>query len=277
MEVNVNIPGIDQVKFDVELNGHGRAFFVLGIRKSGSTLLNRICATLARFNSVNFVDIAGTFFQNNIPVSDWINEPAVRRALRPGNAYGGFRNLPICFVGTGVFRNARKLLLVRDPRDALVSEFFSNAYSHSIPASENAAEGVSGNILLERKKALESSIQEYVLARAPLMKRTFMEYEPIMQDPQALILKYEDVVFRKREMIDSILAHFRWASGHHAITKLLDKVDIRPTEENPTAFIRKVTPGDHREKLSHEAIARLDIELREPLGLFGYPIGDKGI
>ena len=49
-------------------------------------------------------------------------------------------------------------------------------------------------------------------------------YRPITSDPNALILKYEDVVFRKREMIAAILKHFRWECGPHAITKLLDKV-----------------------------------------------------
>jgi len=270
MKITVNLPAVGAVQFDVEAHGHGRAFFILGIRKSGSTLLNRTCAALARYNSVNFVDIAGTFFQNNIPVSEWINEKGLGKVLRPGNAYGGFRNMPVCFNGTRTFTNSKKVLLVRDPRDALVSEFFSNAYSHSMPAKQAFEKGAAANIMLERKKALESTIQEYVFSRVPLMRRTFLEYQPITTDPNALILKYEDVVFRKREMIAAILKHFRWECGPHAITKLLDKVDIRPPEEDPTAFIRKVTPGDHREKLSADAIAELNTQLREVLELFGY-------
>jgi len=270
VKISVNLPAVGAVQFDVEAHGHGRAFFVLGIRKAGSTLLNRICAALARYNSVNFVDIAGTFFQNNIPVSEWINEKGLRKVLRPGNAYGGFRNMPLCFSGSRTFTNAKKVLLVRDPRDALVSEFFSNAYSHSMPAKQAFERGATANIMLERKRALESTIQEYVSARMPLMRRTFLEYRPITSDPNALILKYEDVVFRKREMIAAILKHFRWECGPHAITKLLDKVDIRPPEEDPTAFIRKVTPGDHREKLSATAIAELNLQLREAMELFGY-------
>ncbi|HEX3430351.1 MAG TPA: sulfotransferase domain-containing protein [Rhizomicrobium sp.] len=270
MQIRVNLPAIGAVQFEIEAHGHGRAFFVLGIRKSGSTLLNRTCAALARNSSVNYVDIAGTFFQNNIPVSEWVNERALRKVLRPGNAYGGFRNMPMCFTGTGIFTNAKKVLLVRDPRDALVSEFFSNAYSHSMPAKQAFEMGATANIMLERRKALQSTIEEYVFSRVPLMRRTFLEYRPITTDPNALILKYEEVVFRKREMIDAILKHFRWECAGPAITKLLDKVDVRPVEEDPTAFIRKVTPGDHREKLSSRAIAELNTQLREVMDLFGY-------
>ena len=270
MQIRVNLPAVGAVQFDVEAHGHGRAFFVLGIRKSGSTLLNRTCAALARYNSVNYVDIAGTFFQNNIPVSEWINEKPHRKVLRPGNAYGGFRNMPMCFHGTRTFTNSKKVLLVRDPRDALVSEFFSNAYSHSMPAKQAFERGAAANIMLERKKALESTIQEYIFSRIPLMRRTFLEYRPIVTDPNALILKYENVVFRKREMIDAILKHFRWECNPHAITKLLDKVDVRPQDEDPTAFIRKVTPGDHREKLSALAIAELNAQLSEVMELFDY-------
>lgn len=270
MKITVNVPAVGSVQFEVETHGHGRAFFVLGIRKSGSTLLNRTCAALARYNSMTYVDIAGTFFQNNIPVSEWINEKGLRKVLRPGNAYGGFRNMPICFQGTRTFTNSKKILLVRDPRDALVSEFFSNAYSHSMPARQAYERGAAANIMQERRKALESTIQEYVFGRVPLMRRTFLEYRSIIKDPNALILKYEDVVFRKRQMIDAILKHFRWQCGPEAVTKLLDKVDIRPVEEDPTAFIRKVTPGDHREKLSEAAITELNAQLREVMELFGY-------
>jgi hypothetical protein len=271
MDISVNISGFGPIRFEVESNGHGRAFFVLGIRKSGSTLLHRICASLARFNSVNYIDVAGTFFQNNTPVSAWVNEPALRKVLRPGNAYGGFRNMPMCFADTPTFSKASKVLLVRDPRDALVSEFFSNAYSHSIPERQNVDQGVTANILLERQKALQSTVEEYVLARVPLMRRTFLEYTSLTEDPNTLLLKYEDIVFQKREMIHAILRHFRWELGAHQLTQLLDKVDVRPTAENPTAFVRRVTPGDHKEKLSPRTIAALNSELREVIQLFGYP------
>ncbi len=46
-----------------------------------------------------------------------------------------------------------------------------------------------------------------------------------------------------------------------------DKV---PAVEESHAFIRRVRPGDHREKLSAGVIAQLDGVLRPAMELFGY-------
>ena len=54
----------------------------------------------------------------------------------PGRVYGGFRSMPLVFAQSELYRRSRKILLVRDPRDALVSEYFSLAYSHGLPEAE---------------------------------------------------------------------------------------------------------------------------------------------
>jgi hypothetical protein len=43
-----------------------------------------------------------------------------------------------------------------------------------------------------------------------------------------------------------------------------------PDEERPTEFVRRVSPGDHIDKLSPATIARLNELLRQPMDLLGY-------
>jgi hypothetical protein len=45
---------------------------------------------------------------------------------------------------------------------------------------------------------------------------------------------------------------------------------VIPAEENPTEFVRKVVPGDHREKLGIATIRRLDEMLADEMATFGY-------
>jgi hypothetical protein len=45
---------------------------------------------------------------------------------------------------------------------------------------------------------------------------------------------------------------------------------VLPDAEQPTAFIRKVTPGDHREKLSPTIIEELNGVFADEMHLFGY-------
>lgn len=257
------------VKFDVDEARTGPAFFILGVRKSGSSMLNRVARQLARYNNYNFVDVGGRLFSNNIRVSQWIRDPSFAEIVRPGNVYGGFRNYPSGFEHNRIFREGRKILLVRDPRDALVSEYFSSAYSHSLPAT-GGDDGQAGDLLAERRQALNSSIDEFVLGRAKLMRRTVAEYLPLVRDINTLILRYEDVIFEKAVMINDIAQHFGWAYRPKQLEAILGWVDVVPETENPKEFIRKVTPGDHKEKLSAATIKQLSHELADVLASFEY-------
>ena len=270
MDVPVRLQGSNPIVFSVDDDKTGDAYFVLGIRKCGSTLLNQICRSLAKVNSVLFVDVAGTFFRNDIKAGRWLTDPAVVAVLRPGNAYGGFRDMPVCFGREALFVSSPKVLLFRDPRDALVSEYFSNAYSHMLPQGGEAQASARDHLLAERQKALESTTDDYVIARVDQMRRTFLEYRFILSDSRLLTLKYEDVVFDKPKMVRAIVEHFGWRCSDFAMGKIVERVDVRPTSENPKAFVRKVTPGDHQEKLKPATIRFLNDKLRDVLDLYGY-------
>ena len=48
--------------------------------------------------------------------------------------------------------------------------------------------------------------------------------------------------------------------------------DIRPVEEDMSKHIRKGTPGDHREKLQKETIAKLNDIFRDTCSFYGYDL-----
>ena len=255
------------VKFEVDDSRSEPPLFILSVRKSGSTMLNKACRQLAHHNNWKFVDVPAAMFANNIPASDWIREPTLKDIVRPGNVYGGFRNFPAGMAAAELFVSGRKVLLVRDPRDALVSEYFSNAYSHRIPAGKG---GARARLLAQRKAARHQSIDDYVLKRVPLMKRTLAEYLPLLDDPNTLTVKYEDVIFDKGKMIDRIVGHFGWTCAPDVRKAVIDAIDIIPRQEDRKEFIRKVIPGDHREKLSAHTIERINLDLSDIHAAFGY-------
>ena len=113
--------------FEVAATAQPDAYFVLGIRKCGSSLLNSMLTDLGRLNGHPFVDVGGGFFAADVPEQDWRHDPAVLRALAGGTVYGGFRSMPLVFAQSPLYLRSRKILLVRDPRDALVSEYYSIA------------------------------------------------------------------------------------------------------------------------------------------------------
>lgn len=260
---------IHGVKFVVEEGKSGPAFFALGVRKSGSSMFNRVCRILSRHNGLNFVDIAGSMFSNNVRPETWLNENALNDIILPRNVYGGFRNFPTSIAENGVFKNGKKALLVRDPRDALVSEYFSNAYSHSLPTGTDDS-GARQMMLQLREDALAKGIQDYVQQRAEAMGRTMAAYAELLRDRNTIVFRYEDIVFQKAEMIEKLVKHFGWTCNARQMEAILGWVDVKPDVENPRQFIRKVTPGDHQEKLDTETIAAINGRLGGVLKLFGY-------
>lgn len=256
----------DAVEYRIAEEGTEGPFFVLGVRKSGSSVLNSMVQAMAELNGLTFIDVAGKLFEAGIPVVQWQSDEALAAIIAPGNVYGGFRNAPKAFYGAPAFRKGRKVLMVRDPRDALVSEYFSNAYSHSIPKEGDGREGM----LALRETALQKSIDDYVLDMARSLKRVLREYMNIAREGNCRLFRYEDVILEKGVLIDEICRHFDWTLKPGQRAAILGWADVLPSEERPTAFIRRVTPGDHREKLSPKVIERLDVIFADEMTHYGY-------
>jgi hypothetical protein len=271
-QISVSLADGRHIAFDVDTNRIGPAFFVLGVRKSGSSLLNNICKALGQFAGHRLINVGGDLFFANINVPAWQNDPALATILRPGNLYGGFRNMPFGMAHHPLFADGRKILLIRDPRDALVSEYFSNAFSHPIPPPSATGNAVTSLLERERAATQVTEIDDYVLRRAKLMVGTMLEYVDVAKMPSTLLLKYEDYIFEKPALIQLIANHFAWRINDGFIDKIISWADVRPTQEEPTAFIRKVTPGDYKAKLRSATIDRLQDLVKPAMDAFGYTL-----
>ncbi len=232
--------------------------------------MNSMVADLARLNGRAYLDIAGGFFQADIPERVWRTDPVSRNLLIPGQVHGGFRAMPLIFASHQIFIAARKILLVRDPRDALVSEYFSNAFSHSLPQLD-AGGGATDEMLALRRDALLASIEPYVLKQAAALTQSFMEYAAVLGDPRLRVFRYEDVIFAKRQWVLDMSAHFGWPPPPPDVMDgMMGWADVLPDAERAGQFIRKVRPGDHKDKLSPATIERLNAIMAPALALFGY-------
>lgn len=254
------------ISFDVADDPAKPLYFLFGVRKSGSSILNSMVTSLARMNSLHYVDVAGKLFEAGISVASWQRQPSMAKLLRGGNVFGGFRNAPLGLLGTNALHESPQILLVRDPRDALVSEYFSNAHSHSLPEAGEARE----QLLAERARAQSAEIGPYVTRMAPRLRQTLREYRPFLDHPRMRLYHYERAILDKRWFLADLALHFGWQASEEQIGLILQWADVLPDAEQPTAFIRKVTPGDHREKLRPGTIAKLNSVFEEEMRLFGY-------
>ena len=245
------------------------AYFVMGLKKSGSSMLNEAVIYLSQRNDANWVSIPDLLFQSNIDFEDYAQTPLTPGIIQKGNVYGGFRFLPASLVDNELFVSSPKILLIRDPRDALVSLYYSYRFSHWMPEGENSV-GVRKSISRYRDCLNPPSLDEFVLNEAAQFNATMSAYKDMAASSLCLTLRYEDVIFRKADMLRAIAAHFAWALNDQDISDILHHIDIIPESEDPQSFVRKVTPGDHAEKLAPATIAAMNAQLAEAMTIFGY-------
>jgi Sulfotransferase domain len=259
-----------RISFEIARQPGRQAFFVLGVRKSGSSILSKITRALTAFNRLHFFKLKEIFFDQNVKGESWLADPAIVEMIAEGNVYGAFRAMPSAFSSNELFRSSKKVLMVRDPRDALVSQYFSNAFSHPIPQASSQGDEVTRLMTQQRERALRTSLDGSVINGAASMNETLLGYAGVRDDPNTLLFKYEDVILDKKRLIEGMCVHFGWNITEKFLDHILSWADVFPETEDKTAFVRKVVPGDHREKLSPETISKLNRILKPSMDLFGY-------
>lgn len=264
------IPGKGKVSIELDVGGQGPQLYSLGIRKSGSTMLHSAVIFLARRNGVNVVDLPGTFFQNGIAASNWLSAE-ISDVLLPGNIYVGFRAYPEGIANSPAFVSSKKVFMFRDPRDALVSLYYSDAYSHRLPSAETETGAKAAESFMKKRAlALNSDINDYVIQHAKGMAKTMLEYKPMLNDPNCMCFRYEDYVFQKRRLFSKIVSHFGWKCNPPQMERLLQQLDKIPDNEDDKKFVRRVIPGDHRRKLNEPTIKRISNITKEALAVYDY-------
>lgn len=270
MNVQTKLISINDVQVSFNVNTEAcdsSAMICFGIRKSGSTMIHKIVNQMSELRGYSPIDIPGVMFSNGLTVNDWKKDKRIGEVFVGGNVYTGFRAFPQIFASMPAYKSARKVFMFRDPRDALVSQYFSDAYSHKIPEREGKGRDL---FLAKREEALNTDINEYVLQKSAALRQTCMEYIPLLHDESCLKLRYEEYVFQKKRLIFHIARQFGWQFSDDEVEGILSEIDYVPEDENEKRFVRKAIPGDHRDKLDKTTIRKLNHRLGNVLKEFDY-------
>jgi len=242
--------------------------FAFSVHKSGSTMLGKMVREVCKRRDIPAASVPNLLFSEGVPVRDWKDDQKLAPAFTKEILYYGFRFLPPMMCAPGVaLRKSRFVLLVRDPRDALVSQYFSfgkTSGSHVLPKKNAEAYTATRESLPER------SIDEYVVQISRQLCNKLVDYRDNLNFDLGLMRRYEDVFFDKATFLGEIFTHFGVDVPPGVIAKVAENHDIRPEKEDETRHIRKGTPGDHREKLKPETIATLNDTFREIGAFYGY-------
>ena len=168
------------------------------------------------------------------------------------SAFGGF------VPGISDLDKYKVILMVRDPRDILVSWYYSIAFSHSIPPiTSNRHE----EYIRKRKNAQEITIDDHVISESDRVLNILNRYqnELLVPYPHVHLTSYEKMTSNFEGWLKGLLDASELEISSHTFQKLVeDNKQLQPKEENIYKHIRKGKPGDYLDKLQPETIEYLN-------------------
>lgn len=162
------------------------------------------------------------------------------------------------------------VLMVRDPRDVLVSQYFSLAFSHKRPARGS---NKSRHFMNLRNTARQFSIDEFVVQQSDSVFEVYEKYRTGLLNvyPHTYVTRFEDMVENFSDWLDGLLQHSDLTLESDKHKQLIERNEaIRPKKEDPAREMRKGKHGDFAEKLSRKTIDFLNEKFSRSLADFGY-------
>jgi hypothetical protein len=234
--------------------------------KCASTLFSK--HVLSNSKGLRHVDYSRQIYKNHYPKKIDLNHKGyiygpIRIQARPKDwpVYKLLLEKACCLE---FVKGKTAVFFVRDPRDILVSQFYSFGFTHSISSNPVIKQGQ----ITERKRIQNLDIDSYALeASTELREKFFLMYELSRNCERAVILKYEDMITNFDDFVASLTNFIKLDSK--VIKKLYEESRPRSTEDLKS-HKRSGKIANYKDKLSPSTIEKLNDSLSEILEIFNY-------
>lgn len=188
------------------------------------------------------VSIHGYAFHTNFPYLDHLSAQEMRKYQHIFKPYGYLYSVFGGMIeGISELEKYKIVLMVRDFRDLLVSEYFSVSYSHKAPDKN----GNKYELFAEqRTKARESEIAE-----SDKVNNTLQRYKTLLIDkyPNVYVTKYEDMIDDFRGWLAKLLHNCELNVRHEFFEALLERNErMRPKDEDIQRHMRRGKPDEYK-------------------------------
>ncbi len=241
------------------------------INKAATQYTRRILLRCACENGLLPVQMSAYAWHNNFPYLFTLSAEEVKPYLhifRPeGYLYTVFGGL---VEGIPNLEAYRMVIMVRDPRDVLVSGYYSYAYSHEAPRAKAKMDEFE-----EWREFVQSlTIDEYALEISQNLRERLRKYLAVTAvHPHVCVLKYEEMIGDFPTWLDRLLAYCQLEISTGLRRELLNEAQrtSRKKKEEIRQHRRQVTPGEYQQKFKPETVDYLDTYLADVLEGFNYP------
>ncbi|MBK6777227.1 MAG: sulfotransferase domain-containing protein [Flavobacteriales bacterium] len=228
--------------------GQRQSIVLFTVAKAASMHVQKMVGTLTKAHGMIPADFNAYFSTSSGRMYDHFRNPAsLQRMFRPkGFFYGALRTH--CDIPQP--ERFRVVVVLRDPRDVLTSQYYSQAFSHAI---------INERIAKQRKKVLAQTIDEAVMEEAPKLLAIYNDYlREYSGKPWALITTYEQMVADHASWLRSIAGHCGLDKHPDLVTELASQGTAIKGSGDKNQHVRVAKSGDHKNKLKPETVAELD-------------------
>jgi hypothetical protein len=252
-------------------NSPHRSIIHFSVNKAATTFTKNILSRCATENGIVPVNINGYAFNSNFPFLDHLTAQEMVRYHHIFKASGYLYT-----VFGGMVEGIQNLdefltvLIVRDPRDALTSEYFAMAYSHEPPRSGDKI----ASFKELRGFARRVGIDQYAIRESERVRGVYQRYlDLLVTRANVYITTYEEMISDFQTWLDDLLDYCELKISPQLKRQILEEAhQSRPRKENVSQHIRQALPGDHQRKLQAETIAHLNSVFSIILREFNYKI-----
>jgi hypothetical protein len=247
-------------KGSLETKTDKKSVLFFTVHKSASTFFNWYLKDLAKETGHIYVDVNGYFGTHGPKGLIEQQQPEfIHKVFRKtGFIYGPLRN----YIPVTNMEDYPVVLVLRDPRDVLTSQYFSIKNSHPLVTKE---------LIKRRKTAQNASVDEHALSQADRFVKTYSEYlDNIYGKKNVLFIKYEELISDFKNCLIKINSHCSLGLTEEKITKLDKSESFKKKKEDQNVHIRKISSGDHKEKLKPETIEVLNKKFEKILKRLEY-------
>ena len=248
--------------YNVELPGplEGiKSAYLFSFHKSGSTLMDSMVQHYCRKLGVPTFSLFNSAFDSGVPTDEVMDDAQVCFS-KTGRIYTGFRHYPWFDLA---LTGAPCILLVRDPRDMLVSMYYSISKSHMVPNKHF-------KFLKRRKEAASMNVDEFALEKADQYLHSFRKYQQKLPVDTLTTYRYEDVIYTKEAWLTDLVKKLSLPQDKALVQKIAQQFDIFPEQEEQDKHIRQVHPGNYKTKLRPQTIEMISECLEEFLQHYNY-------
>lgn len=232
--------------------------------KCASNFISKLLETIDKNTEFTHFDYGGLVgsvadkINQKAPFEPYLNKNYKHLFNSRGEIYGPQRR-PLNFSSINLYK---KIFFLRDPRDVLISSFYSFGKTHAPPSQKI----LKLDFYKEREKINSLGLEKYAIYKSDEILNIYLSYKNLKEMSESCIyLKYDDYVTDTSYFLKTIFNFLNISIDQMEIDKLISLADpIQPTKDD-TKHKRSGKLDQWKSELSRETQKKLNEKFNDIL------------